>query len=46
MSWYYTLGSGKIKAHKLTLIERYRMWKKRRQRSKEVHWLEYQKWLL
>ena len=46
MSWYYTPQSGRIKAHKLTLMERYRMWKKARQRARMVMWTEYKKWLL
>ena len=38
MSYYYCPGSGKIKAHRCTLKERYQMWKKRRQRMKEMIW--------
>ena len=39
MNWYYAPGSGKIKAHRMTLLDRYRMWKAFRRRAKmKVVW--------
>lgn len=36
MGWYYCPGSGKIKAHRLTLKERFQMWRQRRRKAKEM----------
>lgn len=35
MGFYYGPGSGKIKAHRCTLKERFQMWRRQRQRMKE-----------
>ena len=36
MGWYYCPGSGRIKGQKITLMDRIRMRKRRRQRMKEL----------
>lgn len=35
MSFYYCPGSGKVKAHRCTLKERFQMWRRQRRRMKE-----------
>lgn len=35
MNAYYCPGSGKIKAHRCTLKERFQMWRRQRRRMKE-----------
>lgn len=36
MRAYYVPGANKIKAHRVTLVERYQMWKARRRRAKSM----------
>lgn len=36
--YYYVPGAGKIKGQRITLADRFRMWRKRRQRRKELVW--------
>lgn len=36
--WYWVPGARKIKGQRLTLRDRYGMWKKRREREKELVW--------
>jgi len=36
MNWYYCPGAGKIRGMKLTLGDRFRMWRKRRERMKTL----------
>jgi len=36
--YYYVPGAGKIKAHRVTLIESIQMWWRRRKRRREVNW--------
>ena len=36
MNWYYCPQAGRIKAHRCTLAERFRMWKRRRERMKTL----------
>ena len=38
MNTYYCPNAGKIKGMKLTLRDRFGMWRKRRQRRKELVW--------
>ena len=34
-NFYYCPGSGKIRAHRCTLVERFQMWRRMRRRMKE-----------
>lgn len=36
MNWYYCPGAGKIKGHRLTLVERFKLWQGKRKRAKEM----------
>ena len=38
LNTYYCPNSGMIKAHRCTLVERYKLWKRRRERMKEMIW--------
>lgn len=38
LNTYYCPQSGRIKAHRCTLAERFQMWRRRRQRMKELMW--------
>lgn len=33
MKWYYCPGSGRIRGHRLTLAERFRMWRRRQKEN-------------
>ena len=36
--WYYCPGSRRVKAHRCTLVERFQMWRRARQRRRELVW--------
>lgn len=37
-NYYYVPGAGKIKGQRITLVDRFRMWKRRRERMREMIW--------